>query len=72
MNNVSVTKLLKAGYVFLRTEDSTNTKNDGGIKYIIKYSDHFGTWKKLGEFPTKAARERELEKLVNNDSKYLF
>lgn len=72
MNSTSVTKLLKAGYVFLRTEDSTNTKAKGGTKYIIKYSDYFGTWKKLGEFSTKSARQKELEKLVNNDSKYLF
>ena len=72
MEKQSVEKLLSAGYVFLRTEDSTNTKCDEGVKYVIKCSSDFGNWRKHSEYTTKAARKRELERLVQGNNKYLY
>ncbi|MDR1653001.1 MAG: hypothetical protein LBS01_05030 [Prevotellaceae bacterium] len=67
----SVKTLYSAGFVFLRAEDSTNTKSATGVKYIIKYSESFGTWKKYGEYATKAERQREIDKLME-DPVFLF
>ena len=69
MEKASVIKLLDAGFVFLRVDDKSIAGND---KHIIKYSDDFGVWKKLGEYPTMAACKRELEKLISENPKYLF
>jgi hypothetical protein len=66
MEKTSVEKLLDAGYIFLRPEDSTNTKNAGGVKYVIKKSDSFGVWRRLEEFPTRAARDQRLKELVKD------
>ena len=72
MERNSVEKLLTAGYIFIRKEDSTNTKCASGVKYIIKESKGFGAWQKLGEFPTKAARERKLKELLAPDTPYIM
>ena len=61
MDRASKEKLLKAGYVFLRTEDVC--KPDGK-KARIRYSKEHGVWKVLGEFDTKAARNREVQELL--------
>ncbi|MDR1883710.1 MAG: hypothetical protein LBR26_13140 [Prevotella sp.] len=68
MEKNSVEKLLKAGYVFLRADDGGWNKER---KYRIRYSDCFGTWKVLEKFPTKAARDRRIKELMEED-KYLY
>jgi hypothetical protein len=64
MQNKSVIKLQKAGYIFLRLQDQEGV-------YIIKYSDSFGAWKTLEKFKTKASRLRRLNELLEEE-KYLF
>jgi len=65
MNGVSIQKLQKAGYIFLRdTYDSENG-------YTLKYSDHFGAWKIHGKYTTKAALNREIARLLK-EPKYLM
>ena len=70
MESRSAQKLLKSGYILLRTAedggyDSTNPKPK------IKYSDTFGSWHTLAIFDTKAARKRRLDELMEQD-KYLL
>ena len=72
MERNSTEKLLTAGYIFLRKEDSTNTKCASGIKYIIKASERFGTWKMIEAFPSKAARDRRLKELLAPDTPYIM
>jgi hypothetical protein len=72
MESDSVIKLQKAGYSFLRVEERTDDKTKK-VRYIIKYSNEFGSWKKLNEYPSKAATKRELDRLIKDENlKYLF
>ena len=55
-------KLLKAGYKFIRL---TDYPCKDGIRYQIRYCDNVNfTWRVLDTFPTKAAREREARRLI--------
>lgn len=72
MERRSTEKLQKRGFILLRTEDSSNTKSAAGVKYIIKQSSSLGSWRKLEEFPTKAARERRLKELLVDETPYLM
>ena len=61
MEKISVEKLLKAGYVFLRKDDCGGSmKNEP----IIKYSDTFGAWRTFQRFATKRARDMRLYELL--------
>jgi hypothetical protein len=59
----SVTKLLDAGYVFLRKRDMPD--KSGCVNYTIMQSKHFGAWTLLEKFKTKTARECRLNELDN-------
>jgi hypothetical protein len=59
MERRSMEKLMEAGYIFLRSDDSPNVR----IKYRQKGS---GDWKTLEKFETKAARERRLNQLLDS------
>lgn len=56
----SMTKLMNAGYTFIRSDDQPNIR----IKYKKKGS---GDWKTLEKFPTKAARDRRVKELLGED-----
>jgi len=61
MEKISVEKLLKAGYIFLRKDDyGGSMKNEPKIKY----SDTFGVWRTFQRFASKAARDRRLNELL--------
>jgi hypothetical protein len=61
MNSISVSKLLKAGYIFIRERDIVG--KDGRTSYAIMQSASFGSWTLLEKFATKAARKRKLAEL---------
>lgn len=62
INRMSREKLLKAGYKFIRMTDYPC--NDG-IRLQIRYCDNENfTWRVLDTYPTKAAREREAKRLI--------
>ncbi len=60
MESTSMEKLMAAGYTFIRTDDQPNIR----IKYKKQGS---GDWKTLEKFDTKAARERRIKELLNDD-----
>ena len=66
----SIEKLLAAGYILLRSsEDGGSSAN----KPKIKYRDSYGFWRTLQIFDTKAARDRKIHELLDDEnSKYLF
>ena len=61
MEKLSVEKLLKAGYIFLRKDDGYG--NEKSIPKI-KYSEKFGVWCTFQKFATKAARDRRIQELL--------
>ena len=76
MEKSSVEKLLKAGYIFLRKDygyASATLSDRGNEKSTpkIKYSDSFGVWRTFQKFATKAARDRRLQELLQED-KYIM
>jgi hypothetical protein len=68
MEKKSIEKLLAAGYILLRSEDGGSM----GDKHKIKYSDSYGTWRTLETFNTKAARDRRINELLDDNYYYLF
>ena len=70
MEKKSIEKLLAAGYVLLRSSDYGGSTGD---KPKIKYSDNYGNWRTYQIFDTKAARDRKIHELLDDEnSKYLF
>ena len=62
INRMSREKLLKAGYKFIRM---TDYPCKDGIRLQIRYCDNVNfVWKLLDTYPTKAAREREAKRLI--------
>jgi hypothetical protein len=59
MEATSMTKLMDAGYVFIRRDDRPRIR----IKYRKRGS---GDWKTLENFPTKAARDRRVKELLKD------
>jgi hypothetical protein len=52
-------KLMADGYMFIRRDDHPSPR--------IKYRKHgSGDWKTLGKFETKAARDREVDRLLDS------
>ena len=69
MNPITETrrKLLDDGYKFIRTGDGD--ANNGG-QYRIKIcggDDTWGVWRIHSKWPSKAAREREMVRLVHEE-----
>lgn len=62
INRMSREKLLKAGYKFIRL---TDYPCKDGIRLQIRYCDNVNfVWKLLGTYSTKAEREREAKRLI--------
>ena len=62
INRMSREKLLKAGYKFIRM---TDYPCKDGIRLQIRYRDNTNfVWKLLGTYSTKAEREREAKRLI--------
>jgi len=57
MEKISVEKLLKAGYIFLRPAEDAHS-------YKIKYSEEFGAWCTFQKFSTKRARDTRIAELL--------
>jgi hypothetical protein len=68
MDNKSVGKLQRAGYVLLRYRDIPSA---GTMVYAIMESRVFGVWNILEKCKTKAARDRRLAEL-HADAYILF
>ena len=66
---LNMRKLLKAGYVFLRTQQCTEC--NGEYNHVIKYSVEFGSWRVFERFKSKAAMDRRVRELMEED-KYLL
>jgi len=60
MESTSMNKLMTAGYMFIRSDDHPNIR----IKFRKQGS---GDWKTFQKFETKAARDRQIKELLNND-----
>ena len=69
MFNLNTRKLLKAGYVFLRTQYCPECNVE--CNYVIKYSIEFGSWRIYERFKTKAAMNRSVRELME-ENKYLL
>lgn len=64
MNQTDQKKVIDAGFTILRKQDLPTI----GIK--TKTTEHPDSWRGIGKFDTKAARDREYNKLLKN-SKYI-
>ncbi len=60
MERISMEKLMAAGYTFIRQDDQPNIR----IKYRKQGS---GDWKTLEKFDTKAARDRRVKELLQDN-----
>jgi hypothetical protein len=60
MEAKSMKKLMKAGYMFIRPDDSPNIR----LKYRKEGS---GDWKTLEKFETKAVRDRRYVELLDSE-----
>ena len=60
MESTSMYKLMAAGYMFIRPDDYPNAR----IKFRKQGS---GEWKTLEKFETKAARDRRVKDLLQDD-----
>jgi hypothetical protein len=60
MESTSMNKLMVAGYMFIRPDDHPNIR----IKFRKQDS---GDWKTLEKFETKAARDRRIKELLEDD-----
>lgn len=59
MTKQSKEKLLKAGFMLLRTRNITG--KDGKIKYAIMQCKDFGSWTVLNSYDTKTSRDKQLK-----------
>ena len=66
MTKKSKEKLLKAGYVLLRTREITG--KDCTVKYAIMQCKEFGCWTVLNSYPTKTPRDKQLKNLDDLDN----
>ncbi|MDR0207052.1 MAG: hypothetical protein LBI45_07345 [Bacteroidales bacterium] len=66
MTKQSKEKLLKAGYVLIRTRDIT-AKN-GKTAYAIMQCKEFGCWTVLNSYTTKTPRDKQLKMIDGLDN----
>jgi hypothetical protein len=64
MNKHDRVKVMNAGFTILRADDTN--------KPIIKELTCRQTWKTWKEFPTKAARDREVYRITQHQEKLIF
>lgn len=69
MNAITETrrKLLEDGYMFIRTGDS-NANNGGHLIKICEGKNSWGAWRVHSKWQTKAARDREMVRLVHEEN----
>lgn len=67
MNAITETrrKLLADGYKFIRAADTD--ANRGDLPKIKICEGEWGVWKTLSKYPSKAARDREMVRLVHEE-----
>lgn len=64
MNKHDRVKVMNAGFTILRADDT--------YKPVIKELTSRQTWKTWKEFPTKAARDREVYRITHHQENLIF